>query len=187
MGVTYSTGFKNFQYALISNGGYSAPVPLPGAMKISFRPRTASRTLSIRLSDGTISSTSKTADDGMTAQLAIIDLPEKFLKDVLGYVKAADSTLYEGKQTEVHFALLYETQGATEPTRHMLFDCVCIKQGYDATTKSSTPGIDTKSLELIMNPNTTAGSAAYGKYKRQVKRSDNTTLYDNWFGLVSST
>lgn len=187
MGKTYNLGFKNFQYVL-KNGGITAPpAPLPGAIRIAFKPRTASRTLSVRMADGTMSSISKTADDGITAQLSIVDLPEAFLKSVLGYNKATDGTMYEGQQPEVHFALLYETQGATEPTRHMLFDCVCIKPTYDATTKSSSPSIDTKTLDLLISPNMAEGSAAYGKYKRQVKRSDNSTLYDNWFGLVTST
>lgn len=187
MSKTYNLGFKNFKYVVRNGGIQSPPAALPGAIKISFKPRTASRTLSVRLSDGTMSSISKTMDDGITAQLSIVDLPEDFLKNVLGWTKATDGTMYEGQQPEVHFTLLYETQGATEPTRHMLFDCVCLKPTYDATTKSASPSIDTKTLDLLISPNLTENSAAYGKYKRQVKRSENSTLYDNWFGLVTGT
>ena len=187
MSKSYNTGFKNFQYVV--HGGISTvPAPLPGAIKISFKPTTASRTLKVRLSDGTMSSISKTIDAGKTAQLSIVDLPEGFLKSVLGYNKASDGTLYEGQQSEVHFMLLYETQGATEPTRHLLFDCVCVKPSYDATTISAKPGIDTKTLDLLISPSLAEGYSAdvpkYGKYERTVKRSDNATLYDTWFGLA---
>ena len=187
MSKSYNTGFKNFQYVV--HGGISTvPAPLPGAIKISFKPTTASRTLKVRLSNGTMMSTSKTIDAGKTAQLSIVDLPEGFLKSVLGYNKASDGTLYEGQQSEVHFMLLYETQGATEPTRHLLYDCVCVKPSYDATTISAKPGIDTKTLDLLISPSmkdgTTAEKVYYGKYERTVKRSDNATLYDTWFGLA---
>ena len=187
MSKSYNTGFKNFQYVL-SGGISTVPAPLPGAMKISFKPTTASRTFRVRLSDGTMSSISKTIDAGKTAQLTIIDLPESFLKSVLGYVKASDGTLYEGQQTEVHFSLLYEMQGATEATRHLLYDCVCVKPSYDATTISAKPSIDTRTLDLLISPSTkestTAEKVYYGKYERTVKRSDNATLYDTWFGLL---
>lgn len=188
MGGAYNAGFKGFRYALKSSyGTYSRPVLLKGAMKISFKPQTVSRTLLCRLNDGSVRNVNSMRDNGITASVAVADLPDDFKVDVLGYVRDSDGSLFEGIQEEVHFALLYETQGKTEPTRHMLLDCVCSKAAYDANTKSNNPAIDTRSLELIVNPSTgnsyMSGTMAYAKYRREIKRSQNAQLFDTWFGL----
>ena len=187
MSGAYNAGFRGFRYALKSGGTYSRPALLRGAMKISFKPQTAGRALLCRLDDGSVRNVNSMRDNGITASVAVADLPDDFKINVLGYVRASDGSLYEGRQEEVHFALLYETQGKTEPTRHMLLDCVCTKAAYDANTKSNTPAIDARSLELILNPEKddsyVLSPISYGKYRREIKQSQNAQLYDTWFGL----
>lgn len=178
----YSTGFRNFKYCMKNGGSVAAPVPLPGAMKISRKPQTTSRALSVRLNDGSIVTYTEILETATAATLSIVSLPDEFLIDVLGYFRAEDGSLYEGRQPVAHFTLLYETQGFTEPTRHRLFDCVCSKPSFDVTSMGSTPSIDTRSLELFINPDIVMSGKAY--YEQKIRRSENAKLYDTWFGMI---
>lgn len=181
MAKEYNRGFRLFHYSLKNGGRYSTPAALPGAIKIAFKPQTGARTVSVRYTDGSAATSSQIIDGGTTAAVSVVSLPEDFLTDVLGYYKATDGSMYQGQQTAVHFALMYETQGIEEPTRHILLDCVCTKPEFDASTISSTPSIDTRSLQLILNPITINGKQYYS---RSIKQSDNSELFETWFGLT---
>lgn len=176
------TGFRNFQYCLKGSGS-NTPAALSGAMKISFKPQSASRSAVMRYENGGVAERTEVRGTGSTASLAIVSLPDSFLKDVLGYVKDNDGILIEGEHTSAHFYLLYETQGLTEPTRHILMDCVCSKPSFDVSTMSSNANIDTRSLEIVMNPVIDNQTVVY---RKSVKRSENSTAFDNWFGLITS-
>ena len=183
MSKDYSVGFRNFKYCLVSKWGTVSPIALPGAMKISIKPKTTSRTVTARLDSGNVTERTETYGAGSTATLSIISLPDSFLTDVLGYIKGADNVLIEGDRKIVHFSLLYETQGLIEPTRHILLDCVCSKPDFDVTTMSNNIGIDARTLSITCDPHIDSTTKkAY--YHKSVKRSENSTLYDNWFGLA---
>jgi hypothetical protein len=48
---------------------------------------------------------------------------------------------------------------------------------------SSNANIDTRSLEIVMNPVIDNQTVVY---RKSVKRSENSTAFDNWFGLITS-
>lgn len=177
--MRYSTGFNSFAYRV--RGG-STLSPLIGAQKLAFSEGTDNRDLIVRLDSGDVIQYSETVSTGRTATLDIVQLPADFLKNVLGYTQGTSKVLVEGIQrTYTHFSLFYQYETDTEPVRVQLYDVVCAKPNFDVTTITNRPSVDIKKLKLIINPDISAGA-----YSRSITRSENASLYDSWFGVVTT-
>lgn len=175
----YSTGICNCRY-YVKNTVRVIKL-MPGAIKLSFKPSAAEKTMFVRYQNGGAGQyTSARRTQEKRAELEIISLPESFLTDVLGWVKNSDGSLTEGIKPNVHISLLYETINGGRPVRHQLYDCLVSEPSFDATTFEDL-GVDTRKLELIINPDPENGN----NYSKKIARADNSTLYDSWFGLTT--
>lgn len=181
----YSTGICNCRYYV--RGTAIAIKTMPGAIKLSFKPSASDRSMLVRYSDGRFgqySTARKTQEK--RAELEIVSLPDNFLTDVLGWTKitsGSDSGAYiEGIKPDIHISLLYETNNGNRPVRYWIYDCVIAEPNFDATTINDSLGVDTRKLELIINPDPENGN----NYSKKIARADNSTLYDTWFGLITT-
>lgn len=182
--MLYSIGIKNCAYK-ISGGTLS---PLASAQKISFSNKSETRNFICRLSDGQVTSYNEVVDAGKDATLEIITLPLKFMKEVLGFTQAQNGVITENiRPKSVHFSLFYETQGDDEPIRVQLYDVVCPQPDFDVTTISNKLAVDGRKLKLIVNSSVYEDLSKPRSIGRSIRRSDNPTLFDNWFGEVTTT
>ncbi|MBO5449810.1 MAG: hypothetical protein J5994_10875 [Ruminococcus sp.] len=176
----YNCGYKNFHYSVRTAEGASPPLPLPGAIKLSFVPQTSERSVLVRKRDGSISSfTEKAEETGKRAELEILSLPVYFLKDVLGYTQDENGVLIERTHPAVHVSLLYETKYGEERVRHELIDCVFSKPSFDVSTIAMTPAADTRKMDVILNRD-----PASGGYEKSISESDNAEIFNGWFNSV---
>ncbi len=171
----YSIGFSEFHYSV--RGG--ALLPLAGAVKIGFKPQMNERSIQVRLLDGSFAVYSEVYDLNEKASIEIISLPEHFLINILGYTRDESGVLYAGIYKPVHFSLFYEERNEGTATRHQLYDVVCTKPDFDASTMTNRLSVDTRRLELVINRDI----RNTGYYKRQIRKEDNSELFERWFGL----
>lgn len=172
--MLFNTGLKNCSYKA---SGSLTRKPLAGAQKISFSNNTAERQIKVRTTS--ITSYNETIEIGKAAALEVVQLSVDFLVDVLGYSYENGILTENLKRKPTHFSLYYEVQSDTEPTRIQIYDCVCTKPDFDATTITNNPSVDTKKLKLIINPENFNGIT--GKISRSVTYSENATAYSTWF------
>jgi hypothetical protein len=173
-------GFKNFHYCLRTSAGASAPVPLHGAVKLSFNPQVESRTVLKRTDKGGIVKFTESArETAKSASLEIISLPRIFLTEVLGYTEDENGVLIEGEYEAKHISLLYESQSGDSAVRHELIDVIVSKPSFDVSTLAGSLSADTKKLELTVNRDLESGG-----FSKSIKRDVNPEIFDNWFNRV---
>lgn len=180
MAGRYHRGIRNVNYCLKTGGSISAPFPLNGAVGISFTPQTTPRTIAVRPDKGGQIQHTDFIETGKQASLEILSLPVSFLTDILGYETDENGILYEGAFKSVHFVLLYEEQNEDIPVRHLLYDVVCSKPSFDATTMTNTLGVDKRNLSLVINQDEDHEC----RYSQSISEADDKALFDSWFHLV---
>lgn len=110
-------GLKNVHYAVWNdgvggaNGSYSTPVPMPGAVSVTFDP---SQNKNVFYADDIeyYVSYDDVTEDGT---LEIADLPDSFYTDVLKYRydQTTGMSYKDNKASDVEIAFLYEVSGST--------------------------------------------------------------------------
>jgi len=174
----YSSGISGCHYAV--RGGSMSLKSLPGAIKLSLKPSSEDRSFIVRSGTNVYSYTASRKCKEWRVELEIVSLTKDFLTDVLGYTENEDGSMTAGIQPDVHISLFYETENGGRPVRHQLYDCVVSTRGFDVSTLGSRLSVDTRKLDIIVNPDPNNGS----KYGRSIARSDNAVLFGTWFGLT---
>lgn len=174
----YNTGFSKFHYRVVGWNYDIKPKPIPGAIRLSFKPQTQERKVLARTGGGLLLPvTLARHETSRTATLEVVSLPKSFLTDVMGWEEKASGELVEGQFPMKHIELLYETDNGGRPVRHKLYDVVFSKPSFDVSTITENPSADIYKLELTVN---TGGS---GKYQTKLARADaaDISVYNNWF------
>lgn len=174
-------GFKNFYFAPYKAGLANAPIPFPGAIKLSHKPECDTVRLNVRTDKGMISNTQRVIGKGKTAALEVVSLPISFLTDILGYFYDDNNILCEGVQETMRFALLYETSNMGNPIRYCLPECICSKPTFDVSTLADSISADTRTLDIVINPYLHNDRYIYSK---SITEDNNKTIFDDWFNKV---
>lgn len=176
-------GLKNVHYALfdIKNGvvTFSTPIPLPGAVELTFDPR--GDLIEFYADDMLYYAASN--NQGYDGTLSIATIPEQFAIDALGeQLDETDGVLNELADAKGKpFALLFEFDGDSKVTRHVMFSCTASRPTIASKTKTSSAEPNTNELKFVSSPIDIAG-----KRMVKTKTTAKTTpaIYDNWYKKV---
>lgn len=179
-----SYGLKSVYYAvatIASDGSatYDTPVAFPGAVSLSMA---AQGDTNVFYADN-IGYYTSVANNGYEGELEMAYLPEDFLTDIMGNIKAANDILYEDAGAEpVHFALLFQFEGDANAVRHVLYNCVASRPDVASQTKSESIEPQTRTLNI------TATSIYVPAVTKDVTKGrcvEGDTAYANFFTAVA--
>ena len=174
-------GLKNVHYAPMTTSelgvvSWGTPVPIPGAVSMSFAPQGDTN----KFYADNIAYYVSSRNDGYQGDLEIALVPDSFRTDVLSekldstdkvQVEYAD---VEGKQ----FALLYQFEEDVKASLRVLYNCTCSRPSEEGSTQdaSKTPG--TEKLTITASP------MADGKVKAKTTEETPDSVRQNWFKQV---
>jgi len=146
-------GLKNVYYAVLQTDGtsaalatYGSPVKWPGAVNLSLDAEgDTNKFFADNINYATFASNS-----GYSGSLESALVPDSFREDVLGdHKNATDKTLTEdmGAVTK-HFALLFQFEGDTSATRHVMYNCTATRPSVAGATKEDSIEAQTESVDI---------------------------------------
>lgn len=163
--ITVSSGTETF----------ATPVALPGAVNLSLDP--SGDTSNFYADNGIYYAL--TANQGYSGSLELALIPDDFKKDILGeavntttgvYVETSNATLSE-------FALLFQFEGDTHATRHLMYRCMAQRPSVASQTTADSTEPVTETLNLTCMP-----LISNNRVKARCEEGD--TAYSGWFGAV---
>ncbi|MEK4610167.1 major tail protein [Bacillus sp. FSL K6-0067] len=178
-------GLKNVHYALfdIKDGvvTFSTPIPLPGAVELTFDPR--GDLIEFYADDMLYYAASN--NQGYDGTLSIATIPEQFAIDALGeQLDETDGVLNELADAKGKpFALLFEFDGDVNATRHVMYNCAASRPTIASKTKTNSAEPNTNELKFVSSPIVLAPG---GRPMVKTKTTSKTTqaIYDNWYKEV---
>ena len=179
-------GLSNCYYAIATidsstgEATYATPVAIPGAVNLSLE---AQGENSPFYADNIVYYVSS-SNQGYQGDLEIAVVPEKFKKEILGYMTDAKDVLFENAEAEaVHFAFLFQFEGDLRATRHVLYNCTVTRPTQAGATKTDTVEPQTETLTLTA---TTIKNAVCNKNVTKAESAADTdsTVYNGWFSAV---
>lgn len=179
-------GLSKVYYALWDEDAskYSAPVPMAGAVSISFDPQGSQNQF---YADNVIYFTSNpSASDSGSLELA--DITDQAYIDLLGYVR--DSTtgiLYEPTNAKhANFAMLYQKEGDGNTLRGIRYNVTLSRPSESASTTTDSVEPQTVTLDYTATGRDfTVGNETVNILKAHVTDAgDNHTTFDGWYTAV---
>lgn len=173
-------GLKNVYYAKATfdddeNVSYAAPTAIPGAVNLSLssegepEPFYADNIVYYMVSN----------NNGYSGDLEIALVPESFAQDILHEELDTNGVMLENAENELeHFALLFEFDGDSSKTHHVLYNCSCSRPNVEGKTKEDTKTPQTETLAL------TAVPLANGYVKAKTSSTASDEAYSGWFDAV---
>lgn len=144
-------GLSNVYYAVAtidpSTGAatYSTPVAIKGAVNLSLDPQGE---LSPFYADN-IKYYIVNNNSGYEGDLEIALIPDSFRKDILGEVEDDNSVLVEVTEAPTQpFALLFQFEGDSKATRHVMYNCTATRPTIAGATKEDSTEVQTETLNL---------------------------------------
>ncbi|MCM1577973.1 MAG: phage tail protein [Ruminococcus sp.] len=175
-------GLSNVYYSVITGYDvetqkytYAAPVPIPGAVSVSF---SASGDSNPFYADNIVYHNTKT-NAGYEGDLEIARIPDSFCIDVLGE-KEVDGMLVENSDAQgKEFALMFQFEGDVSGKRHIMYRCSAGRPDISSSTKeeSTTPNTNKLTITCMAREND-------HNIKSALLESKNPTRYKNWFTQV---
>ena len=176
-------GLSNVYYAVMSEDAqgaitYATPVAWKGAVNLSLDAEgdvTKFRADNIDYWVGQ-------SNNGYSGDLESALVPDSFITDVLGNVNDQSDVIVEKADAPtVHFALLFQFEGDTSATRHVLFNCTASRPsvGSETTGETTEPVTETVSITAASIPST----ALNGEIVK-AKCDSSSAAYDTWFSAV---
>lgn len=179
-------GLSKVYYALWDEdtSKYSAPVPMAGAVSISFDPQGSQNQF---YADNVIYFTSNpSASDSGSLELA--DITDQAYIDLLGYVR--DSTtgiLYEPTNAKhANFAMLYQKEGDGNTLRGIRYNVTLSRPSESASTTTDSVEPQTVTLDYTATGRDfTVGNETVNILKAHVTDAgDSHTTFDGWYTAV---
>lgn len=172
-------GIKNVHTSKITTTGsaitFGVPEKLLGAKSISLDPQGES---SPNYFDDMVYFVTS-ANNGYKIDLELALIPDKFKVDYLGFVKSDDNLLIEDASAQPKpFSLLFEFDGDSKATRHILYNCVATRSKLDGKSKEDKIDPATETIQIVAMP-----IEASGKMIVKGNTTDETTAvnYDAFF------
>lgn len=178
-------GLTNVYYAVATisasdnTATYGNPKRLPGAVNLTMDHQGDANTF---YADN-IAFFTMQGDAGYSGTLEIAQITDDFRKDILGEIEDANGCLTEvANAPTVPFALLFQFDGDSKNTRHVLYNCTASKPSIagETNTESITPKTDTLNLTAAPVHNNSLGGADVFKSRALV----GDTPYADWFSAV---
>lgn len=176
-------GLRNVYYALatIASDGsatYDVPVPIPGAVSISFDP---SGEDTIFYADDRAYFTVGGAM-GYSGTLEIAMIPDSFRKDVMGEIVDKNGALVEVSDASPKpFALLFDFTGDESQIKHVLYNCTATRPSMAGTTKGESVEVATDTLNITAS---NIYNASLDKNIAKAKADSSVTAYAGWSSAV---
>lgn len=178
-------GLKNVYYAVGTPGAnntmtYGTPVAIPGAVNLSLDPQGDSTPFyadNIVYYQGT-------ANTGYEGDLEIALIPDSFKTDVLGFITDGKDVLVEDAEAAtVHFALLFQFEGDSKATKHVLYNCTAARPTVAGATKEASIEPQTETLSITA---TTVYFATVDTevVKAEANEDSDSTTYSGWTSAV---
>lgn len=146
-------GLKNVYYSVITMSAgvpqYAAPVAIPGAVNLALSP--IGDKTEFFADDSAYFVT--TANDGYEGDLEIALIPDHFRTAVLGEITDANGALIENADVLTKdFALMFEFNGDTNATRHVLYNVNAARPNLEGKTKEKSIDPQTETLAITARP-----------------------------------
>lgn len=178
-------GLKNVYYAVATiaannTATYGTPVALPGAVNLSLDPQGENTPF---YADNIVYWVGA-ANTGYEGDLELARIPDDFKTDVLGYVADAKDVLVEDANAEaVHFALLFQFEGDSKATKHVLYNCTATRANVEGATKEESIEPQTETLTITA---TTIYNASLDTdiVKAEANEDTDSTTYSGWNSAV---
>ena len=141
---------KNVHYAVKTEEGYDTPVPIPGAVSVSFEQQGE---ITPFYADGVVYYQSA-SNGGYEGDLEVALIPDSFRTDVLGEVADTNKVLFENVSASGKaFALGFQIDGDAGPTLFWFFNCTATRPNVESETTEDTiePGTDTLTISCTSN------------------------------------
>jgi len=168
-----SYGLSKLYYAVLSDEGYSAPVHIPGAVKINLNP--VVRSIKFTGLDGE-EKEPYTFFDGYDGTIEFAGLTEDFLRDVLGYTVSGGIIVESADSFAAPVcAVMFETAGNF--LRHKYYCCSFARPSFSAETTAESVKIDTAVLSVKIRKHSVTK-----EIKRIAASAD--SAYTDWFKAV---
>lgn len=178
-------GLKNVYYAVATisatdnSATYDTPVAFPGAVSLTLDAEGETSTF---YADN-IAYYVTNSNNGYSGSLEMARITDDFAADILGEVTNSTTGLtYEIQDQEpVHFALLFQFEGDTKATRHVIYNCVASRPSLSGSTKEETIEPQTETIDI------TATSIYVSGIQENVvkaKALEDTTAYTSFFTTV---
>lgn len=168
-------GIKNVYYAVYSNGTYSTPVAIPGAVSISMD------------SQGDINKFyaddmvywQAASNNGYEGDFEVALIPDSFRKDILGELEDDNGLIVEKGDitSSASFALLFEFSGDESARRHVFYNCTASRPSMAGQTMEESIKPQTETVTISAAPN------ANGYTKASCPSTS--AKYDTWFSAVA--
>ena len=178
-------GLKNVHYAIgtpNTSGGmtYGTPVAFPGAVSLSLEPQGDNTPF---YADNIVYWVGN-GNNGYQGDFEIARVIDSFKKDVLGMIKDGKDVLVEDMNAQIiHFALLFQFEGDSKATKHVMYNCTCSRAADAGSTKGESIEPQTETLTLTA---TSIYSATLDTdiIKAEASEDSDSTTYANWFNTV---
>ena len=170
-------GLENVHYAVLTDGVYSKPVPVPGAVNLSLNPV---GDLEKFYADNVVYYVSNT-NNGYDGDLEVAKFPMQMLQDIWGYVlNQNDKVLTEMADVpSVTFALLFRIKGDAANSNYVMYACTATRPGIEGKTieeGKKTPTTQKSTISAVPTDD--------GKVFARTTKDTPKSVMDSWFTEV---
>lgn len=171
-------GLCKMAYAIITETAgelsYGTPILLPDAANLTSAPRGE---VVEQEADNVIFWRAQ-GNDGYDLTLELFNVPDEFLRDVMGEIEDDKKVLIENTNAVIkRVALLGQFEGDVYKKRFVFYNCQPKRGNFDGSTSRKREG-KTRTLAFAADPDTD------GNIKASTKADTDATVYASWFNEV---
>lgn len=177
-------GLKGVYYAkatIAADGSatYETPVAWPGAVSLSLDAEGDTTKFRADNIDYWVGQ----SNNGYSGEFESALIPDSFRKDIMGEIEDSNGVLVEASDAKPSpFALLFQFEGDTTNTRHVLYNCSATRPSVSGQTTEDTIEPQTESISI------TASSIYVSAIGHDLVKArcgaDNATQYAGWYTAV---
>lgn len=177
-------GLKNVYYAkatidsATNTATYDTPVAWPGAVNLSLDAEGGT----VKFRADNIDYWVGQSNNGYSGDFESALIPESFRKDILGDLTDSSGVLVEDVNAKtVYFALLFQFEGDTTNTRHIMYKCSATRPSVSGNTTEEEIEPQTETLTITA---VAVHNAAIDKDVVKARCGEEDTPYENWYDAV---